>query len=104
MQRALRSEINVTPLVDVVLVLLITFMVASPLLHRSYEARLPPTSQPTPPDAANPGTILVSLTERREIYLNKEKMDAASLRIRLRSILGESNRKAVLFSAADGVR
>jgi biopolymer transport protein ExbD len=37
----LRSEINITPLVDVVLVLLIIFMVVSPLMHQGYDVKIP---------------------------------------------------------------
>ena len=48
---SIRSEINITPLVDVVLVLLIIFMVTVPLLQRGYAAQVPPkveSAAPTP--------------------------------------------------------
>ena len=62
-----KSEINVTPLVDVVLVLLIIFMVVQPLLQRGYEVQVPPNAPPQQPNTPPPtDQIIVSLTANRE--------------------------------------
>src|SRR5664280_1663629 len=93
-----KSEINVTPLVDVVLVLLIIFMVVQPLLQRGYEVQVPPNTPP-PTDQ-----IIVSLTANREYYLNKEKVEPANIAVRLQEVLRNRSSKVVFFSAEDTVK
>lgn len=94
-----RSEINVTPLVDVVLVLLIIFMVVQPLLQRGYDVNVPPNAPPPPPGTPPPtDQLIVSVMANKDVYLNKSKVDRASLPEMLRS----RSPKVVFFSAEDG--
>jgi len=98
-----RSEINVTPLVDVVLVLLIIFMVVQPLLQMGYDVQVPPnTPVDTPPPPTNE-QIVVSMTANKDVYLNKEKVDPANLPIRLQEVLKNRGSKVVFFSVEDTV-
>lgn len=99
-----RSEINVTPLVDVVLVLLIIFMVVQPLLQRGYEVQVPPNAPATPNQPPPTDQIIVSLTANREYYLNKEKVDPANIAIRLQEVLRNRSSHVVFFSAEDTVK
>jgi biopolymer transport protein ExbD len=79
---AIQSEINITPLVDVVLVLLIIFMVAQPMMQHGYDGAIP---LPAPPPVnAPPGFILSLSTDPAsgalgEIRLNRELVPHAEL-------------------------
>ena len=68
-----RSDINVTPLVDVVLVLLIIFMVVTPMLQSGKPVRLPLTMEPSkkPEDAKQ---LLISITDKNEVFLGNDRM------------------------------
>ncbi len=96
-----KSEINVTPLVDVVLVLLIIFMVIQPLMQRGYDVSVPPKAEMNTPPPQSSDQLIVSLTARKEIYLNKERVEPGNLAIRLQELLKNRGNKVVFFSAED---
>jgi biopolymer transport protein TolR len=97
-----RSDINVTPLVDVLLVLLIIFMVITPLLEREMPVRLPEQSQEEPPPGTPPPTdqYVVRLHKDGRVYLNQDELDRSTLLARLKRIYG-GLRGGVLFVDAD---
>ncbi|MGX5729567.1 ExbD/TolR family protein [Pseudoxanthomonas beigongshangi] len=87
------AEMNVTPLVDVMLVLLIIFMVTAPLLSRPLDLALP---QSTPPiDQAKPLILSLEVSEDGSLKLDDRPLSAADLRGRLDDAL-RSDPKAVL--------
>jgi biopolymer transport protein TolR len=87
--RALQSEINVTPLVDVVLVLLIIFMVVTPILQMGIDVEVPPKVEVNTPPPPNQDEQLVILIKKDGTYLNSAKMaDTNKLKTTLASILG----------------
>lgn len=96
----LMAEINVTPFVDVMLVLLIIFMVAAPLLTVGVPVELPKTAaMPLPNEQEEPLTI--TLTEDGSLWLQKSEIQFDELETKLRSILVERNNNKI-FLRADG--
>ena len=96
---AYKSDINITPLVDVVLVLLIIFMVITPLLQMGYDVKVPPKVPPTENQPPPTDLIIVSLTQANKIYLNKEEVNTQTLALRLTEILKNRANKTI-FSRA----
>ena len=97
----IRSEINVTPLVDVVLVLLIIFMVIQPMLQVGYEVETPPkvhTNQPLP---QNNEQIIIRMDAEGKTYINKEEVPRIRFAERLKTAMTGREKKLAFF-AADG--
>jgi biopolymer transport protein TolR len=78
--RRVLSEINVTPLVDVMLVLLVIFMVTAPMLQRGTDVQLP---QAQYSDVKEQDRLTLTLTREGRIYLNNQEVPRAALRERL---------------------
>lgn len=68
------SDINVTPLVDVVLVLLIIFMVVTPLLEKDIEIKVPDTEQSDPQEAVPPDQLVVGVDAAGNLSINSDKI------------------------------
>lgn len=98
---SIRSEINITPLVDVVLVLLIIFMVTVPLLQMGYKVQVPPKveTQVTPPMQED--QIIVRMDAQGQMYINKQVIPRSEFPGRLKQALTGRQSKVVFF-AADG--
>ena len=114
----LQSEINITPLVDVVLVLLIIFMVVVPLLMQGYDVDIPRTSAQAVPARAAESRLILSIAPTTcrilelpageglpadcQVILANQRIPAAELPARVAEILGgQSTEKRVLFLDAD---
>ena len=95
-----RSDINITPLVDVVLVLLIIFMVITPLLQMGYDVKVPPKATVDQPQSSI-DQLIVSLTSQNKIFLNKSEVTPQQLTAQLEDILKNRRDKTVFFSADD---
>ncbi len=79
--RPLQSEINMVPLIDVMLVLLIVFMITAPLLTHSVKIDLPQAS--SNPTQEKPETVSVSIDGEGKVFWNNEGVDAGALPARL---------------------
>ncbi|MAI85432.1 MAG: protein TolR [Rickettsiales bacterium] len=80
-KRTAISEINVTPFVDVMLVLLIIFMVTAPLLTAGIKVNLPESNNKTLSEKNEP--ITVSINKKGEIFLQKQKVSEKKLMLKL---------------------
>jgi len=78
------GEINVTPLVDVMLVLLIIFMVTAPLLTQGVDVDLPDAA--SPPMQQNIEPLVVTIGRKGDIHLQKSKVTLAQLAPRIKAI------------------
>ncbi len=96
-----RSEINITPLVDVVLVLLIIFMVAVPLLQMGYAVQVPPKVESAAPPPQMSDQVIVRMDAQGQTYINKQLIPRGQFGGRLRETMTGRQSKVVFF-AADG--
>jgi biopolymer transport protein TolR len=87
--RRLLSEINVTPLVDVMLVLLIIFMVTTPMLQRGTDVQLPQAQQSEPKEEQR---VTLILTREGRLYLNAEEIPRQRWRSRLTELARQGER------------
>jgi biopolymer transport protein TolR len=97
----IKSEINVTPLVDVVLVLLIIFMVIQPMLQVGYQVETPPEVKSTTPPPQNNEQVIIRMDAEGKTFINKEEVPKARFAERLRTAMTGREKKLAFF-AADG--
>lgn len=96
-----KSDINITPYIDILLVLLIIFMVVTPIRQMDLQVKVP---QPPPPDAqqaqADPSVIVVSISENATIAVNQEPTDIGTLGTKLTEIYAARANKNMFISAS----
>ena len=95
------SEINVTPFVDVMLVLLIIFMVTAPLLQYGVEVDLPESSRQ--PLEIPREQVVLSIAKDRTIYVDRYKTSLSELGQKLEAIYKEKQRKEIFLQADKSV-
>jgi biopolymer transport protein TolR len=100
-KKGLRAEINVTPLVDVVLVLLIIFMVLTPSVLKHLTATVPKKAEEPAPPAPTDSSIVVEYTAARELTVNSEPVAIEALGEKLTERLRGARQKVVFFKAED---
>jgi len=99
--KGVKSDINITPLVDVVLVLLIIFMVLTPSTLKHLTATVPKKADDSTPQPPGETPIMVEYTAKRELSLNGEAVAVEELGTKLGERLRGDNSKVVFFKADD---
>ncbi|NLZ17675.1 MAG: protein TolR [Desulfobulbaceae bacterium] len=95
------AEINVTPLVDVMLVLLIIFMVAAPMMSQGLEVDLPEATTRALPQSETP--LVVTINKDGDLYLRKDKMAGPSLFAQLDGMAVEQKKEPIYIHADKNV-
>jgi len=99
--RGTMAEINVTPLVDVMLVLLVIFMVTAPMMQQGVQVNLPKADT----KAMNPAeeTVVVTVDKSSKVFINKEETPEENLRAKLTDMFASRTKKEVFLKADAGV-
>ena len=95
--RRLMSEINVTPLVDVMLVLLIIFMVAAPMMIQGVDVSLPKTATRNIKTQDEP--LMLTVNKNGQIFLESHQIELANLEMKVKNIFENRREKEVLLRA-----
>ena len=95
--RGTMSQINVTPLVDVMLVLLVIFMVTAPMMQQGVQVNLPKaeTKALTAPEES----VVVSIEKSGGVYINSDQIPAGELRAKLSEMFAKRSKKEVFLKA-----
>jgi biopolymer transport protein ExbD len=93
---SVKNDINVTPLVDVVLVLLIIFMVITPMLQRGKDVKLP-VSKSIDEENKDSDPLILSVTKDNQIYIERDQFDKESFTPALRAELEAKPGRKILL-------
>ncbi len=85
--KGIKAEINVTPMVDVVLVLLIIFMVITPMLQRGKDVQLPKAMKVDDEKKGSSDPVVVSVTPDKRIYIESDSYDDEGFQVELQKKL-----------------
>jgi biopolymer transport protein ExbD/biopolymer transport protein TolR len=99
------SDINVTPMVDVMLVLLIIFMVITPMLQKGVSVTLAKTDNPIKmPEADKEDSLIVAIMRDGKIYFNSDVVSAESLTDKVKDKLANKSDKRIFVKADAGAK
>jgi biopolymer transport protein TolR len=95
-----KSDINITPYIDILLVLLIIFMVITPVKQMDLDVKVPQSQENEKPQAPDPSVIVVSVGESAQIAINQELTDIGQLGSKLQEIYSARANKSMFISAS----
>jgi biopolymer transport protein ExbD len=101
-QGGVKSDINVTPLVDVMLVLLIIMMLVAPMLQKGVDVKLPSAANTTDKPDTN-GQAVVAIAANKQVYLNAVQVRQADLPTKVADAIEGQAEKIVLIKADEDV-
>ncbi|MCK8502516.1 MULTISPECIES: ExbD/TolR family protein [Myxococcus] len=99
----IKSDINVTPLVDVVLVLLIIFMVVTPMLQRGKSVELPKATEIEKEKGKDSDPLYVSITPDKKVFVENDQVDEQALQDRIAEELVKDPGKKILLKGDNTV-
>jgi biopolymer transport protein TolR len=94
-------QINMTPMIDVLLVLLIIFMVIQPTLQKGIEVQIPPVEEQT--EQAAPDQITLEIRRGPAYLINGADVPGNELRAQIRSIFADRERKVLFVNGAEDI-
>jgi biopolymer transport protein TolR len=94
------SDINITPYIDILLVLLILFMIITPIRQLELEVKVPQAASDAPTAAVDPNVIVVSIGEQAQIAINQEPVTINRLGAQLQEIYAARANKNMFVSAS----
>ena len=99
-----QSNINITPMIDVLLVLLIIFLVIQPALQKGIEVQVPPVEeQEVQPDDAPPDQIILEVRPGPAYFINQIPVPAQQLEAQITSIFQQRARKVLFVKGAENL-
>ena len=99
--RSVVADINVTPLVDVMLVLLVIFMVTAPMMQQGMQVNLPKTESKSMTQAEE--TVIVTVNQKGKIFIDKTEISANELQPKLIDLFVSRTNKEIFLKADAGV-
>lgn len=96
-ERGMMAQINVTPLVDVMLVLLVIFMVTAPMMQQGVQVNLPKAD--TKGMNAQEDTVIVAVDKNGRTFINKDEVPSGDLRKKLADMFATRTKKEVFLKA-----
>lgn len=95
--RQVMSQINVTPFVDVMLVLLVIFMITAPMMQQGMQVNLPKTEAKAMSVKDEP--VIVTIDKNGRAFLDKEEIPQGQLKSKLTAVFGSKSKKEVFLKA-----